>query len=163
VRCHLYAPSSFTSRGYIKYCISYRIVTDMSVKPSRAPPENRTHVSEMSPLRPVLLYTTRLHQILHSNRIFTDMSVKTSRAPPENRTQVSEMSPLRPVLLYATRLHQILHYNRIFTDMSVKTSRAPPENRTHVSEIVTFTPRPPLHHAVTSNTACPTGSLQTCQ
>ena len=28
---------------------------------------------------------------------------------------------------------------------------------------VSFTLRPPLHHAVTSNTASPTGSLQTCQ
>jgi len=37
----------------------------MLAKTSRASPENRTRVSEMSPLRPVLLYTTRLHQVLY--------------------------------------------------------------------------------------------------
>ena len=47
VRCRLNAPSSFTPHVYIKYCMSYRIVTDMSARTSRAPPENRTHASTL--------------------------------------------------------------------------------------------------------------------
>jgi hypothetical protein len=60
VRCHLYAPSCFTPHGYIKYCMPYRIVMDMSVKTSRAPPENRTHV--------ITLRFSRLY--LLGNKIF---------------------------------------------------------------------------------------------
>jgi len=119
VRRHLYAPSSITPHGYIKYCMSYWIVTDMLAKTSRAPPENRTRVSEMSPLRPVLLYTTRLHQILY--------------VLPDRYRHVSE-------------------------DFQGLTR----ESNSRQWD-VTFTPRPPLHHTVTSSTVCLTGSLQTCQ
>jgi hypothetical protein len=53
--------------------------------------------------------------------------------------------------------------HRIFTDMSVKTSRAPPRESNSCQWGVTFMLRPPLHHTVTTDTVCPTGSLQTCQ
>ena len=47
MRCHSYAPPSFTPHGYNIYCMSYRIFTDMSVKTSKAPTKNRTHVSTL--------------------------------------------------------------------------------------------------------------------
>ena len=61
---------TFTPRPHLHHTVtfntdmSHRIIKDTSVKTSKAPPENRTHVSEMLSLRPVLLHTTRLHKIL---------------------------------------------------------------------------------------------------